>query len=108
MAAKAEAGAPRFSSRRCLKAAAPGADLQFRATVFQSPDALGAEQDQAFAVQVKVHEGKVRAQPVVVLCYPLASSLAEAEYAFKYPEHTSTFALTRDSVVFYRFASWST
>ena len=64
-----------------------GSDLKCQAAVFRPPDALRPERGQAFAVQVEIDQGEVRAQPVMVLRDPSVSRLVESEDAFQYPEN---------------------
>ena len=47
--------------------------------IFRPPDAVLPEHCQAFAVEIEVHQGEVRAQSVMVLRKAPVSDLVEAE-----------------------------
>jgi hypothetical protein len=47
--------------------------------VFRPPDTLRREHCQPFAVQIEIHQGEVRAQPVMVLGDASIPHLVEAE-----------------------------
>ena len=71
-------------------------------------DTLRPEQGHAFAMQVEVDQREVSAEPVMVLFDAAVFHLVEAEDAFQYGKACSTFALTRDLVVFFVLATSST
>ena len=73
--------------RKGAETGGSGADFGGRAAVFQPPDTLRPQHGQAFAVQVEVHQGEVRAQPVMVLRDPPVSRFVESEDAFQDPEN---------------------
>jgi hypothetical protein len=56
-------------------------------TVFRPPDTLLPEHCQPFAVEVEIHQGEVRAQPVVVLGDAAVPRLLEAEDTLQDAEH---------------------
>ena len=64
--------------------------------VYRPPDALLPEYCQAFAVHIQVHQGEVRAQPVMVLRKPWYRTLSKPKTRFRMRNGCSTFARTLD------------
>ena len=60
-----------------------GADWSSRRIVFRSPGTLRPLHQQPFAVDIQVHQGEARAQPIVVLRDATVSRLVEAEDALQ-------------------------
>jgi len=54
---------------------------------FRPPDTLLPEHCQPFAMEVEIHQGEVRAQPVVVLGDAAVPRLLEAEHTLQDAEH---------------------
>lgn len=60
-----------------------GGSLWLQGLFFRSPDAVLLEHGEPFAMQVEVHQGEVRAQPVVVLRDAPIAYLVEVEDALQ-------------------------
>src|ERR1035437_5270262 len=83
--------AQRVFRRTGAEAGGYGGDFSGRVAVFQPLDTLRPQHGQASAVHVEVHQGEVRAQPIMVLRDAPVSRLVEAEDALEDAEHVFYF-----------------